>query len=358
MELNFFDTYSLIALVEETAPKASFFRDRYFPTDDASIFSTDHVLVEYRKADRKMAPFVVPRLKSIPIERRGYEVHEVSPAYIGVSRSLSTDDLKQRGFGEALYANSTPAQRAARLLARDLTEMDARITRREEWMACQTIINNGCVMQEMIDAQTKGGAKEVQYYDPDIGDEHLYTVATPWNQDGGDFFGDVAAMGRLLSKRGNRAADLLMGADVSAAILDLEKVQKLLDKQSGIVIGEIRQTLSAYDGVVYMGTLNFGGYLLNLISVDELYVDDDGTEQRMFPATSAAVLAPNVGKFLYAPITQIDYGSTEFVTHVGTRIPKFYVDQTADIRSLQVACRPLAAPNTYCPFIYAENVVA
>ena len=104
--------------------------------------------------DRKMAAFVSPRVGAIPMERMGYEIHEFEPASIGVSRPLTSDDLTKRGFGEAIYANSTPAQRAAKLVQNDLADMDGRIIRTEEWMCAQTMLDNGCVMQEMLDNVT------------------------------------------------------------------------------------------------------------------------------------------------------------------------------------------------------------
>lgn len=160
-ELNFFDTYTLMAVQKRIVPKQTFFRDRYFPTEEGDIFSSNKVLTEYMDGDRKMAAFVSPRVGAIPMERTGYEVHEFEPASIGVSRPLTSDDLTKRGFGEAIYANSTPAQRAAKLVQNDLADMDGRITRTEEWMCAQTMLDNGCVMQEMIDNVTKGEAKVV-----------------------------------------------------------------------------------------------------------------------------------------------------------------------------------------------------
>ena len=56
-ELNFFDTYALIAISEEIVPKQTFFKDRYAPTGEGDIFKADKVLTEYRKGDRKMAAF-------------------------------------------------------------------------------------------------------------------------------------------------------------------------------------------------------------------------------------------------------------------------------------------------------------
>ena len=46
--LNFFDNYVLQALVEEIAPRQTFFKDRYFPTAPEDIFAADKVLTEYR----------------------------------------------------------------------------------------------------------------------------------------------------------------------------------------------------------------------------------------------------------------------------------------------------------------------
>ena len=37
-ELNFFDTYILMAITEEIVPRQTFFKDRYFPTGDGDIF--------------------------------------------------------------------------------------------------------------------------------------------------------------------------------------------------------------------------------------------------------------------------------------------------------------------------------
>ena len=61
MPFNFYDTHTLLMAVQQLVPAATFLRDRYFPTNDASdIFATEDVLVEYRDGTRKLAPFVAP----------------------------------------------------------------------------------------------------------------------------------------------------------------------------------------------------------------------------------------------------------------------------------------------------------
>lgn len=354
--LNLFDTYTLVAILREYEPVPSFFRDRYFPTSENDIFASEKVLVEYQKGDQKMAPFVSRRAGDIPMEREGYQIHEYEPPYIAPSRLLTLDELNKRGFGEAIYAVSTPAQRAARLLRDDLGDMDRRITRREEWMAVQTMINNSCTMQAYIDDQIQGETLYVKYFD--ASSDHTYTVANVWNGASGDFFGDVRAMCRMLSRRGMPSSDLVLGADAADAILEIKEVRELLNKQSGIIVGEIDQKLTSYPGVSVLGVLNFGGHRLTLICADETYVDDSGVMQNFFPATSAMVTAPGCGSMRYGWVSQMDYGSSEIATHTGTRIPKFSIDQDKDQRKLRLASRPLAAPKNYCPYIYAANVVS
>ena len=44
--------------------------------------------------------------------------------------------------------------------------------------------------------------------------------------------------------------------------------------------------------------------------------------------------------------------------HAAARVPKFSLNQEADIRKLRLGARPLAAPHNYCPYIYAAEVVS
>lgn len=357
ISLDFFSSYNLIAAVRQVVPQATFFRDRYFPTAPSDLFRSDKVLVEFQDGDRRMVPFVAPRVGDIPVERMGYEISEYAPPRIAPSRILTIDDLEKRGFGEALFSDLDEAQRAARIQVEDMSFLDRRIARTEEWMCAQTIINNGCTVQEYIDAKTVGDAKEIRYYTGQTSD-HLYSIGTKyWNGSTGDFFGDVKNMCRMLSRRGLRAADLILGTDAADAVLHIQEVRDRLDKNSGIITGEIRQALTQYDGVVFMGQLNFGGFMLNLFSVDEEYTDDSNQTQKYFPADAAAVTAPGAGHLMYGKVTQINHGSTEFSTMVATRVPKLIVDEENDIRKIRVTARPLAAPVNRSPWIFASKVI-
>lgn len=354
--LDIFSSYTMMATLELVKPETLFFSTRYFPTGAGDIFNSDKVLVEYTKGDRKMAPFVSERIGAIPVERNGYKIKEFAPAHIGVSRSLTVDDLKKRGFGEALYSNTKPAERALRMQLEDMVTLNKRISRREEWMSAQTMINNFCKMQEMIDAETKGEVRYVKFYDGE-NSEHTYTVANKWNSKGANIIGDVYAMCEILAGRGLNATDLVVGSDVTDVFYNDEKLARMLDKNSGINIGTINERI-VYPGVSQIGPLNFKGHWLTIYVVSSTYEDEKGVTTPYFPKTAAMVTYKKCGHTMYGRIDQMPYGSIDFKSIAAKRVPKLIVDNANDTRSLRLKARPLTAPKTYCPYIYAADVVS
>lgn len=350
--INFFDTYYMAGMIEEIVPQQTFFRDRYFPTP--RVFDNDKVLVEYMDGDRKMAPFIAPRVGDIPVDRAGYELYEFTPPMVAPSRVLTIDELRKRGFGETMEANSTPADRARIIQLRDLTALSNRIIRREEWMAAQTMINNGVDVQEYIDAATVGQTIPIRFYDTSGSNPSIYTIGTVWTTYA-LMQADVEAMCDALAERGLPAEDLVLGSTVWSKVKQFDDIQNLLDKKYEY-IGELRSRIIA-PGVTHVGTLDFNGFMLNVLVVKETYTDESGVTQKFFPAKSAMVTAPACGTRYYGAITQIPYGSEDFDTFAQERVPKLIVDQEHDIRKLRVASRPLTAPNNKAPWIYAANAV-
>lgn len=354
--INIYDTYAMMGIVEEIVPKTSFFKDRYFPTDeDTDIFAHDKVLVEYQRGDKAMACFVSDRVGDIPVDRLGSEIHEFEPASIAPSRVLSLDDLAKRGFGEALIVGSSKAERAAKLQERDLTDLDNRISRREELMCVQTMVNNACEMQEYIDANTKGEKKYVIFYNGTS--DHVYTPAIAWNKPGANIKGDVEAMCIALADRGLTAADLVLGADVSSVFQNNETIMKLMEKNSGVNFGEINAKLVG-TGTACLGIFNFDGFVLTVFKSYEKYEDENGNLQHYFPADGAMVTFPECGRLRYAQVGQIEAGDTEHTFHAAKRVPKLVIDYDNDTRKVRLKSRPLAAPKQYCPYMFARVLEA
>ena len=363
LNVNILDTYYMAGLWEGLSPVNTFFRDRYFPTAPEDIYDSDKVLVEYRDGDNGRAPFMVLDADPINVKREGYEIHDYEPTCIKQSRNLTADQLKQRGFGEAILSHSTEEERAARLVQDDLALLERRFTRTEELLCAQTIINNGFTVNEMLDANTIGNVAQVKFYDPNSGNDGVYTISTPWasNTSWTAIVADVRAMCRALSRRGLPHTDLIVGQAVADVLLANEDFKSLVDKNSGIIIASpIVQELTKYDGVSLLGIVNFGGFRLNVIVVDEQYQDKVNgvtTWVNYFPAKSICVTAPDAGHLMYAHIVHMDEeGEIETIT--GKRVPDLFVDRRRKIREIILESRPLAAPKNYSPWIYAANAVA
>ncbi len=363
LNVNILDTYYMAGLWEGLSPVNTFFRDRYFPTGAGDIYAADKVLVEYRDGDNDMAPFMVLDADPINVKREGYEIHDYAPTCIKQSRNLTADQLKQRGFGEAILSNSTEEERAAKLVQEDLALLERRFARSEEYLCSQTMINNGFTVNEMLDANTIGKQASVKFYDPNNGNDGAISL-TQWS--GSTTWADVAAdiesMCESLSARGLPVSDLVIGRKVRDFLLGMSEFRDLVNKQSGIIIAEggIRQTLSQYQGISFLGTINFNGYELNVIVSNEQYTTKSGgsvVKANYFPSTSMMVTAPGAGHLMYAHIVHMDEaGNIETIT--GKRVPDLFVDRKRKTREIILESRPFAAPKNYSPWVYAAGVVA
>lgn len=242
MPFNFYDTHTLLMAVQQLTPAATFLRDRYFPTNDASdIFATDDVLVEFRDGSKKLAPFVAPRKGGVTVLRAGYNMERYTPPFVAPRRVLTLDELRKRGFGEALYSQLTPEQRQQTLILRDADELGELITNREEAMAAETMLTNGCVMKHIADDVDKADEMEIRFYS-EASNPATYTPTAKWDATGGKILKDLEAMIRMLTKRGLRASDLVCSPDVADTIINDAAVQKLLDNRR-IEIGNVEPEL-------------------------------------------------------------------------------------------------------------------
>lgn len=146
MPFNFYDTHTLLMAVQQLTPAATFLRDRYFPTNDASdIFATDDVLVEFRDGSKKLAPFVAPRKGGVTVLRAGYNMERYTPPFVAPRRVLTLDELRKRGFGEALYSQLSRVQKERRTKPRkggkavDAEQMKKLLELLEQALKCEQV---------------------------------------------------------------------------------------------------------------------------------------------------------------------------------------------------------------------------
>ena len=352
MPFNFFETHTLLMAVERLTPANSFLRDRYFPTNVASdVFATDDVLVEYKDGSKKLAPFVAPRKGGVTILRSGYTLERYTPPFVAPKRALSYDDLSKRGFGEALYTQLTPAQRQQTLILKDADELGEFITRREELMAAETMLTNGCIMKHIADDANVDDEMEIRFYNGDS-NPAVYTPAVKWSDPSANIIADLGVMIRMLTSKGLRATELVCSPDVADAIVNNEQIKELLNNRR-YEIGSVEpETLAP--GAAIVAKLNIGGRIISVISYDETYTDDNGDDKQYIPSGKCVLTAPACGRTLYGAVTQVEQADGEFHTYSGKRVPKYLSSAEGNTRSLTISSRPLLIPNNKNPFITAD----
>ena len=135
--MNMFDTRKMLGAIQEGNLKTkTFLRDRYFA--NVKTFDTARIDVDIvGKGNRKMAPFVHPKVGGKVMDREGYTTNSYEAPEISPMRVTTAEDMLKRQPGESIYGGKSPEQRAAEQLGSDLAWLDEKIARREEWM-CAT----------------------------------------------------------------------------------------------------------------------------------------------------------------------------------------------------------------------------
>ena len=93
--------------------------------------------------------------------------------------------------------------------------------------------------------------------------------------------------------------------------------------------------------------------MIDVISYDAQYEDDNGTMVPYLPAGTAILTTPAAGRSIYGAVTQME-SDKNFHTHAGKRVPKYIAHEDKDIRELRLASRPLLMPNQKNGFIVAH----
>ena len=356
--MNIYETLYMLAALEELTPEPTFFKRRYFPTDLAmDVFGTSKVLADYKEGNRKAAPFVLPRVGPLPVGRSGFSTYELAPGNIAISKPLTIDQLNKRGFGESIMSTATPEMRARMLLMGDLSDLSARVSRREEWLACETMLNNGCTMRHQTDDPEIYEDIPVQFYDG-TNNPALFTPAAKWTHGKdehtpGNWYWDVIQMIKMLTKRGKPATDLVVSNDVGNFLTEDPWIQYMMDNRRADYGAINPEALTEY--VVSLGRFNFGGRRLEIFVNDGTFEDQTGTDTPFLAAGSAIVTAPNCGKGLYGAVTQKEMDG-KWHTHAGTRVPNYLSTIVPPTDETVVSSRPLFAPKTTSPWTSAKNV--
>ncbi len=358
MSIDIYKPFKLIAAYEEANKEGVWLRDRYFPCNTSTdLFKTDEVYVEIKgKGGRFTAPFVVPSVGGRYIERSGYKTSRLAPPFMGLKSKLTIDDLEDKGFGEAYFAEFSPEVRARKLLLGDMEEMERRFARSEEMMCAKLLTGNRYELKHYgaeYSNEEKFKNYQISFYEGD--DPTLYTPAEKWSESSKSIEKDILAMIMMLEDNGQPATDLIVSWDVAEVLCNNATILEKIKTFSNINLmpnGLSPEKLP--NNVTKVCTLNIYGRQITVYSYTGKYVDPEtGKETLYIPEKTAILTAPNCGKMLYGCVKQMNPSTKAFEWLAAKRVPKMVFDEENDSRLLRICSRPLVVPANINPFVHS-----
>ena len=342
--MDIFDTRTMLDAVEQMKLARRFLMATFCNGGVPRTFATKPVDIDIVKGQRKMAPFVHPRLPGSLVSREGYRTDTYVPPYIQPKMETTADLILKRSAGENPYAARPPMQRAGEQLGKDIADLDDQITRREEWMCAQALTTGQVrVLGEGVD----------DTIDFMMAADHKITLSTgQWGGTGSDPLGNMRLWKRKIAKDSGRTANtgVLSGEALDAFQSD-DMVMKQLNTRR-VDMGIIKPE-ELPDGVTYLGYLNDPG--LDLYGYDEWFLDAAGDEQPMIPAGGLVLGSTNTrNAMLYGAIQDLEAIESGLVE--AARFPKSWVTKEPSVRWLKLQAAPLAGLLEPDAFIYAKVV--
>jgi hypothetical protein len=315
---------TLLVAMEQFKTAPSFIRDHMFPGED--IVESDSVVIDYYKAGNRLAPFVCHYAKGSTIPRQKMRSSTFKPPKVAPVLTLTADDLFNRALG------SVDPIRESILLARDIEELDLRISRLEEWMAAECI-QTGTVKIRNYDSQRI--IAELDY-----GPVSTTVVNLPWTDPTSTPLGDLRTAMRGVASAANSIPTLIAFGGLAAEAF--ESHPQVQDAYSRLWIkqGEITPQMVSW------GVTSLGSYRsVPLYIYESTYEGKNGNQLPYFDSKSVLVACTQTaGRFAYAGIGQTNDDQTNLQIFSGKRIPLLWFPDDSDMRKLRLASRPCPIP--------------
>lgn len=337
------ETYKLVKTVKKMYPVVQFLKDRYFP--DGPVYYSEKALIEFKKKGRKIAPFVIPLVNGIVMEKDGYRTDIVDAPYIAPKRVITAKELEQKAFGESPESGRSPEQRENELESEFIDDNRISILRRHEKMCADILLTGQVIMKHYATAEdaAKGenyDFKYLRFYEGEFKNKYKFTKKFK-DMTTAEKIQEFYKMATVLRKRGVRATDIVMTSDVSMLLMSDKDFLEFYNKAK-VNIGEINPT-ELPDGVVSNGSININGVVMTLFTYDEIYEDLDGEEKAILPAGTIAFLQPNMGTTVYTQVTF--YTKDGFKSYAEKIVPRLVGDEKSNMAEVQAFSRPVMYPN-------------
>lgn len=339
MAFNINDTRTMLDAIERGYKPSSLLVDTFFPRKQT--FTTQYVDIEFKKGGRKMAPFVVPGSKGIDSGRAGSTIKSYKAPVVKTKRSISVADVEGRAFGETIYSQMTPEERAMELRAKDLGELQDEIARRKEWMAAQLLLNGSYTIAGYADDGNTATADVVSF---GWNGKTTLSGTSAWDQastcDPYNDLGDVSV--NIRKAAGIVPTVAICSENVAKYMLASEKMRELLmvPSRDNLALMSIQPKIQSPEvvRVGYIQALN-----MDIYSYVGSYVDDAGALTQYIPDDHIIIGVPGRGRQLFGAVTQMEQDK-QFYTYAAEFVPKVTFNEEDDLSTLAVSSRPVLCP--------------
>ena len=333
MAINFFEPRTLLKVV--TAPEfgaKTFLLNSFFR--NIRTFTTRSIDIDIvPRSERFVAPFSNPYAGGKLVERKGYKTETFTPAYISLQKICTAEQVLDRLPGETIYDHLSPETRMSAIIANDLTDLDRRITRREEAMAAEALFKGQITI--------KGDdipEKTLKFWDD--ADKPETEIATPWNLATAKPLEDLRAIcDDIVRKTGKTPETIICGSKVANALLDRLQGDNSAINSRRIMLGQI-DPRTLQDGVQYLGDLRYP--TLQIMVYNEWHYDDtEKTDVPLIPENEALIVCRGAQTTrAYGMVMTADLRGMRGV--VGTRVPNSYMSVSNPMgRIIQLTSAPL-----------------
>ena len=327
---KYYEPKYLRGVIQKINPLRLFFRQRFF--SEGVTFPTETVSFEFATNKRLLLPYANSRAGAVPVDRAGYQLKTFTPPLLSGSRTITPDTLASKLLGESPYnSGMSPDERAARVAANDLMELQDALYRKEEYM-CARIKQDGKLL---IDGA--GMSAEVDY-----GFSQIETVkaSDKWTSNY-DILGKLAKTARELRKHGVNPDMLIVGAEVSEIMSQNEGILKLRHDQ----FVNIPAPDSLEDGITFLMQLRAPGLYLNVYEYNEYYTDESGKLVPLIDTGTAIMMSSRErNMMLYGAVTYIDPRTRDYATEMSEYVPYVITEEDPPSRKLVVSSRCLPMP--------------
>lgn len=336
MAVNIYEPRTMLKLVSRMAGTKTYLKDTFFKTP--VTFPTASVDVDFKKGNRKLAPFVHEKIGGKIVENSGYQTQTFKPALVAPNKVTTALELASRAPGEGVYSAKTPAERGQEKLIMDLAELEEMIARREEFMCAQALFTG------QIEIEGEGLSRVIDF---GFTNKETLSGTDRWVDPASDPLADMKRYKTTVQRNGYVNPDVvIMESSVADSFINHPKVQALLNVRN-LYAGEVRTARELPNGVSYVGTLptlNVDIYEYNEFYLDDFTDPDNPIVKPMVPEGHIAMLSTAAQySMAYAAVTIAE--DDALVTYESTRVPEQWVAKSPARQFVQINSKPLPIPH-------------